>query len=219
MTKKLKFSFGIVKGIDVIMEKIILASASPRRKELLEQIGISFEVIASNVNENITYQDNPDMFVEQLALMKAQEVARRVNPGHLIIGADTIVLIDNEILGKPENEKDAFDTIKRLSGKSHFVFTGIAIIETAEGRTMVSHAKTKVIFRDIQDDEILAYIKSGEPDDKAGSYGIQGKGAVLVEGIDGCYFNIVGLPIACLCSMLKSFGVEVLGGKYESGIG
>ena len=201
------------------MKKIVLASASPRRKELLEQIGISFEVIASNVNENIQYQDNPDRYVEQLALMKAQEVARRVNPGHLIIGSDTIVLLDNEILGKPENDQDAFNTIKRLSGKSHFVFTGVAIIEAAEGKTMVSHAKTKVKFRDVEDDEIMAYIKSGEPADKAGSYGIQGKGAVLVEGIDGCYFNVVGLPISCLCSMLKSFGVEVLGGKYERGIG
>lgn len=194
------------------MERIILASASPRRKELLEQIGITFEVIISNVKENIQYLDNPGKYVEQLALMKAQEIARRVNSGHLIIGADTIVLIDNEILGKPENEEEAFNTIKRLSGKSHFVFTGIAVVESKSGRILVSHERTKVKFREIEDDDIRAYVKTGEPMDKAGSYGIQKKGAVFVESIEGCYFNVVGLPVSRLYSMLKGFGIEVLRG-------
>ena len=191
------------------MTKIILASASSRRKEILEQIGIKFEIVVSNVEEDIEYNNNVSGFVEELALMKAQDVAQRVTPESLVIGADTIVFTQTGILGKPQNSEDAFLMLKQLSGKTHEVFTGIAIIEAPEKKTLLTHEKTEVKFREITDQEIRAYIATGEADDKAGSYSIQGLGAVFVEKINGCYFNVVGLPIFKVWSMLRSFGVQV----------
>lgn len=190
------------------MVEIVLASTSPRRKELLNLIGLRFKVIASSVQENFEYKDNPEELVEKLALLKAQDVAKRVKPRTLVIGADTVVWC-GDILGKPRDEKEAFEMLRRLSGKTHFVFTGIAIVEANTGNLVVSHERTLVKFRDIEDSEINAYIDTKEPLDKAGAYGIQGRGAIFIERIEGCYFNVVGLPIAKLDKMLRNFGVYV----------
>ncbi len=189
---------------------IILASASPRRREILEQIGINFTVQASSVKEDIAVPESAECFVEKLAFMKAQEVARRIVPGSLVIGADTIVLSKGSILGKPGNEDEAFIMLRSLSDNTHLVLTGLALIESPGERILVSHKKTEVKFRAISDDEIWAYINTGEPLDKAGSYGIQGRGAIFVEKINGCYFNVVGLPVSKLYLMLREFGIEPL---------
>jgi len=191
------------------MLEIILASSSPRRKELLEQLGLSFKIISSNVDE-IAEEENAHLLVEKLAETKAREVAWKCQPGYLIIGADTIVCLESEILGKPKDEAEAFEMLKKLSGKTHKVITGIALIEAPCGRSIISHEETLVKFRDLEDEEIKAYIRSGEPMDKAGAYGIQKIGAILVERIDGCYFNIVGLPLTRLTKMLKEFNISIL---------
>lgn len=194
------------------MYNIILASASPRRKEILEQIGISFTAAASKVEE-VLEEDKYDAgrFAEELALMKAQDVAQRMTPGSLVIGADTVVLSESGILGKPKDKEDAFIMLKSLEGKTHSVLTGVALVEAPEGKYMVSHEVTEVRFRHLTDKEIKSYIDSGEPMDKAGAYGIQGKGALFVEGIVGCYFNVVGLPVSRLSLMMRDFGIEILG--------
>lgn len=188
------------------MTDIVLASASPRRKEILEQIGLEFRIVTSNVREDIEYKNNPGQFVEKLALMKAQDVARKLSPGPLVIGADTIVLGDNGILGKPKDKSEAFTMLEMLSDKVHKVLTGIAIVDAAGKISLVSHEVTEVKFRAISGDEIEAYVNTGEPMDKAGGYGIQGKGALFVEKINGCYFNVVGLPVSKLFLMLRELG-------------
>jgi len=191
------------------MLEIVLASSSPRRKELLEQLGLKFKIISSNVDETAEEED-ACLLAEKLAEIKAHEIARNLEPGYLVIGADTIVCIDSEILGKPKDETEAFDMLRKLSGKTHKVITGIALVESLSKRKIISHEETLVKFRDLEDKEIMRYIKTGEPMDKAGAYGIQKVGAVLVERIDGCYFNVVGLPLARLTQMLKEFDIKVL---------
>ncbi len=192
------------------MKEVILASGSPRRKQILEQIGLKFKVYPSDIDEAVEPHDDTGQLVERLALMKAEDVARKVVPGSLVIGADTIVESERGILGKPVDEKEAFDMLLLLSGKRHTVLTGIAVVDTMNHKTLVSHEKTEVMFRPVSEREIHAYVNTGEPMDKAGAYGIQGRGAVFVEKINGCYFNVVGLPAARLCVMLKGMGVEVL---------
>lgn len=193
------------------MAEIILASASPRRREILKQIGIRFKVVPSSADENIENCDDTGLFVEKLAWIKAWETARRMPAGHLVIGADTIVLSGEGIMGKPKDKDEAFKMLKYLSGKTHTVLTGVTVIEARTDNSLTSHERTEVTFRDITEDEIRAYIDTGEPMDKAGAYGIQGRGAVFVEKIDGCYFNVMGLPVSRLCLMLKKFGIEVFG--------
>ncbi|KYH34476.1 septum formation protein Maf [Clostridium tepidiprofundi DSM 19306] len=189
---------------------IILASASPRRKELLDQIGVSFKVIPSKVDENFDMlKGTIESKVEELAYIKAKEVAQKVNKG-LILGADTIVVIDEEILGKPLNDEDAFNMLSRLSGREHKVITGIALIDVDNNRHRVTHESTKVIFDTLTKERIIEYIKTGEPNGKAGAYAIQGRAAVFVKKIEGCYFNVVGLPISKVNSILKEFGIDVL---------
>ncbi len=192
------------------MREIILASGSPRRKQILEQIGLTFKVFPSDVEEIIEPQEDICRLVEQLALMKAEDVARKVIPGSLVIGADTVVASERGILGKPVNEEEAFDMLNLLSGRTHTVLTGIAVVDILHNKKLVSHEKTEVIFRPVSEREIWAYINTGEPMDKAGAYGIQGKGALFVERINGCYFNVVGLPVSRLYAVLREFGVEVL---------
>ncbi|MFZ5942744.1 MAG: Maf family protein [Bacillota bacterium] len=187
--------------------KIILASASPRRKELLNQIKIPFEVMVSNVFEGSPGEDEPADWVQKLALEKAQTVAISAE-NSIIIGADTIVVKDNKVLGKPESEDDAFNMLRFLSGSSHQVMTGIALVNTFTKGCITDVEITTVKFRKLQDEEVKAYVKSGEPMDKAGAYGIQGLGALLVDGINGCYFNVVGLPLNRLSQNLKKMGVE-----------
>jgi septum formation protein len=187
---------------------LILASASPRRAELLEQIGLNFQIIPSTFQEETLLEADPARLVMELALNKARQVAGGI-PGGLVIGADTIVFLEGQILGKPSGIEEAIRMLAQLSGKAHRVFTGIALIEVPGGKYRVNYEMTRVQFRSLSRDEIEAYVSTQEPFDKAGAYGIQGKGAVLVESIHGCYFNVVGLPIARLVTMLQDFGVSL----------
>ena len=182
------------------MKKIILASGSPRRRELLTQIGISFEVVKAEGEEKIT-TDDPEEAVKELAMQKAQEVAGRVD-ADVVIGADTVVALGNEIMGKPENEQDAFNMLKKLSGKTHTVLTGVCVI--SPDKQINFYEKTEVEFYPLGDDEIRQYIASGEPMDKAGAYGIQEKGAMFVKRINGDFYNVVGLPVARLARELNA---------------
>ena len=183
----------------IMNQKIILASASPRRRELLAQIGLEFEVKVSNKEEVYT-STKPQKIVEELALMKAENVASDLQAegvelkNTIVIGADTIVVRDEEILGKPKNEDHAYEILLSLQGRAHEVYTGVCLIEDGEAKTF--YEETKVTFYEISEDEIERYIETGEPMDKAGSYGIQGKAAVFIKGIEGDYYNVVGFPIA-----------------------
>ncbi len=173
--------------------KIILASNSPRRKELLQQIGIDFEVQAANVEE-ITDKTKPDEVVMDLSLLKAKAIAK-LNPGRVVLAADTVVAYDGKILGKPSDEEDAFLMLSRLSGNTHQVYTGVAIVDET-GNINTFAECTEVVMYENSPELIKKYIATGEPMDKAGAYGIQGKGAVLVKEIKGDYNNVVGLPLA-----------------------
>lgn len=194
-------------------KEIILASNSPRRRELLKQIGVEFKVIPAEVEEDEGKEKgkSPVEVVKNNALLKAQKVAEMVlESDSLIIGADTIVVLDGRIIGKPKDERDAINILKKLRGKYHYVFTGVAVLETPEMRFLVSTVKSKVKMRDYSDEEIIRYVATGEPMDKAGAYGIQGKGALLVEKIEGDYYNIVGLPLVRLYNLLERMGYKIL---------
>lgn len=192
------------------MKSIILASQSPRRSQLLEQINIPFTVRVSEVEEHIdSIEGTPEHKAQQLALMKARDVASTCKEG-IVIGADTIVVLDNMIMGKPSDEEEAYLMLKRLNGRQHRVITGLAVIDAATGLTRLDYEATLVSFKKVSDKAIKSYISTGEPFGKAGAYGIQGIGAVLVEKIDGCYSNVVGLPLSKLCSMLEEFKIFVL---------
>ncbi|HHV28284.1 Maf family protein [Acetivibrio mesophilus] len=194
---------------------IVLASASPRRSELLRQVGLDFEVVLSDIDESNKENLKADELVQHLAYHKALDVARKVanrdngKNRYLVIGADTVVVKDG-ILGKPKDRNDAIRMLKHLSASWHEVMTGISIIDTADFESVKSLEVTRVKMKELSDDTILAYVDSKEPMDKAGAYGIQEKGALLVERIEGCYFNVVGLPLARLSDLLKDFGVPVL---------
>jgi septum formation protein len=179
----------------------VLASASPRRADLLAQIGIPFEVIPSDVREDLTLPLEPERHVLVLARLKAEDVARK-RPGSLVLGADTIVVREGTILGKPVDAADACRMLRLLSGRWHEVMTGVALRQEKGGKKREAVEVTRVKFRDLGEEEIREYVATGEPLDKAGAYGIQGKGAVLVERIEGCYFNVVGLPLARLTALL-----------------
>ncbi|MEQ8578480.1 MAG: Maf family protein [Balneola sp.] len=193
--------------------KIILASQSPRRKKLLEQLRLQFKVIPSSVNENVKETD-PVKLVENLAFQKACDVSK-TNPDSLTIGSDTVVVYNDKILGKPENRDQASKMLNELSGKQHFVYTGVALIETDHQSSIVNSLNfseaTKVYFSKLTQSEIDAYIESGSPFDKAGSYGIQDDwGAVFVKRIEGDFYNVVGLPINRLYSELKTHFPNVI---------
>ncbi|HHV97920.1 MAG TPA: septum formation inhibitor Maf [Clostridiaceae bacterium] len=191
--------------MNYLENELILASASPRRKELLEQIGMKFIIIPSKVDEDkIELEGEPHEKTKTLALTKAKDVAERVKKG-LVLGADTIVVIDGKIYGKPTNAQHAYEMLKSLSGRRHQVITGVALVDAASGFYLADYEKTDVYFGYIDDDEIWEYINSGEAMGKAGAYAIQGKGALFVERINGCYSNVVGLPIFLLKKMLKKF--------------
>jgi septum formation protein len=180
------------------MPMVILASKSPRRRELLSLITDDFKVESADVDESLAEGVTPDEAVEYLSKIKAMPFKNAIDT---IIGADTVVAIDNLILGKPKNSEDAFNMLKMLSGKWHSVFTGVTIIKP-DG-TYTFSVETKVKFFSLSDNEIMEYIATGEPFDKAGAYGIQGKGALLVEKIDGDYFNVVGLPVSTVAKYIK----------------
>ncbi len=173
--------------------RIILASNSPRRKELLSQAGIEFEVISANIEE-ITDKEKPDEIVMDLSLQKAKAVAVN-NPGQVVLAADTVVAFEGVVLGKPKDEADAINMLKLLSGKTHQVYTGVTLIDCS-GATNTFCECTEVSMYDNSDDLIQKYVSTKEPMDKAGAYGIQGIGAVLVKEIKGDYNNVVGLPLA-----------------------
>lgn len=191
--------------------KFILASASPRRRELLEQVGMEFDVFVTNADESkIDKNLPPELYVAELAMTKAAAAAGALKNERdaLIISADTVVCLDGKILGKPKNEEDAYLMLSELSGKIHKVYTGICVMRTSDGFAAAGSECTQVHFKKLTHEKKEKYIKSGEPMDKAGAYGIQGKGALLVEKICGDYFNVVGLPLSKLAEMLeKEFGI------------
>lgn len=189
------------------MKKIILASQSPRRKALLKQVGLNFEVIVSNFEEKIEYSLKPEELAEKFSLQKAKDVARK-QKNAIIIAADTLVVFNNEILGKPKTPEKARQMLKKLSGRSHLVITGFTIIDTKSGKTVTKSVKSKVYFKKLTNQEISSYVATGEPLDKAGAYAVQEKGGLFVEKIEGDFLNIVGLPISNLVKELKKFGVS-----------
>lgn len=191
------------------MLSIILASASPRRQQLMQQIGLQFTVIPAEVEEIITGQP-PLELAEKLAGKKAEWVSKRY-PGAIVVAADTIVVIDNQVLGKPVDRDEARLMLQSLSGREHQVITGLAVYRADMDYRYITAETTQVIFRTLEPEDIEAYLDSGEPFDKAGAYGIQGLGALLVERIEGCYFNVVGLPLNRLGQVLRTVGVKVLG--------
>ena len=183
--------------------KVILASASPRRKEILQNTKLNFDIQKSDIEEVILENESPEDMVVRLAYEKAFDVAKR-NTDRLVIGADTIVALDNEVLGKPKDQNEAYQMIKRLSNKTHKVITGISLINLKENKIIKEYVVSFVTFKDLSEDSIKDYINTNESLDKAGSYGIQGYGALLVKNIQGDYFNIVGLPISRLSDLLKN---------------
>jgi len=190
--------------------RIVLASASPRRKELLTQVGFEFDIITSDCEE-ITTKTKPSEVVEELSYLKAADVADKLDKQSeqlLIIGSDTVVALDDIIMGKPKNEEDAFRMLKALQGREHSVITGVTMIFTEPGRedkTIVFSTETKVWFYSMNDDEIRAYIDTKEPMDKAGAYAIQGLCAAYIERIEGDYNTVVGLPVADICKVLREY--------------
>ncbi len=185
---------------------IVLASGSPRRRELLEMLGLEFTICPAKGEERPPEGAGPDKTVKALSLAKAQEVAR-LYPGALIIAADTIVWADGRILGKPKTHDEAKRMLSLLSDSSHEVYTGVTLI--CGEKTVCRSECTKVFFRDLGEDEIDAYVRTGEPMDKAGAYGIQGRAALMVRRLEGDYFNVMGLPLCALGQMLEEIGVHL----------
>ncbi len=182
--------------------KIILASASPRRKSLMDVLGLNFEIKVSDCEENIDVSHNVHDIVMSLSLQKAQSVAKITDESCIVIGADTVVSYGNEILGKPKDADDAIRTLKLLSGKTHSVYTGFTIIDTSDNKTVTDYEKTDVKFKELTEKEIIDYVNTNDPLDKAGSYSIQGIASSFVEKLDGDYNNVVGLPIYKLSKYL-----------------
>lgn len=185
---------------------LVLASASPRRKHLLSLLNLEFKVEHADIDEDTETNIPPEAYCLNLAFSKAEKVAKNQKQESLIIGADTIVVLDEEIINKPKDEDDAFKILSKLSNNTHKVYTGIAIINSLTKEWITNYQITEVSFRKLTDDEIWAYIESGSPMDKAGAYGIQDDfGAIFVSNISGCYYNIVGLPLEMLYSTLNKF--------------
>jgi septum formation protein len=182
--------------------RLILASSSPRRRELLENAGFKFDVTPSTVPEQCLPGEAPEVFVRRLAAAKALQVAASAPPGSLVLGADTVVVVDADILGKPADAEDAARMLRILSGRSHRVLTGVCVAEAPDRIHAVKLCNTEVWFRDLGEAEIRAYVGSGEPLDKAGAYGIQGIASRFVTRIDGSYSNVVGLPVSLVDRLL-----------------
>ena len=190
--------------------RLILASKSPRRKQLLEQAGLKFSVIPSDFDENSVAMSDPAAYVRELAEFKALDISQK-HPDSWVIGADTIVLIDSRILGKPGSKDEAREMLKRLSGKAHRVLTGYCICCREKKQFFSETVKTEVRFKKLRPEEIDWYIETGEPLDKAGAYAIQGLGSFLVRSIAGSYTNVVGLPVCEVIDFLIEQGVIELG--------
>lgn len=188
--------------------KIVLASQSPRRRQLLGQMGLEFTTQSPEIDESAFHGRDARDLVETLSREKARWVARQQTPDTLVIGADTVVVLDGAILGKPRDEGEAREMLSALSGRTHQVYTGVSLFHPGGRRT--EHEVTAVTFRPLSQEEIAAYVATGEPMDKAGAYGIQGLGALLVERLEGDYFNVMGLPLCRLGRMLAAAGVRLL---------
>lgn len=194
---------------DLERPRLVLASTSPRRQELLGLLGLPFEVIGSLYDESVILPDGmtPADYVTRLAQGKASEVAGRLDANALVIGADTTVVLDGQFLNKPTGPDDAASMLRRLSGRTHEVYTGLCVIH---GQTLLtSYAVTEVTFAALTDETIAAYVATGEPLDKAGAYGIQGKALSFIPSISGDYFNVVGLPLYLLGQMLAQFSINL----------
>ncbi len=208
-------------GKESIAMNLILASASPRRRELLEQIGVSFVIESSDVDEVVDAALPPEQQVQLLALQKAQAVAGKRKDG-LVLGADTVVVNEGKLLGKPKDTAEAKAMLADLSGKWHQVMTAVALVDAANGadqkqNVWTSVEITNVKFRALTEDDIAAYVATGESMDKAGAYGIQGYGALLVERIEGCYNNVVGLPLQQVAAGLRTWGINLYAYEGKQG--
>ncbi|MCI0480348.1 MAG: Maf family protein [Candidatus Dadabacteria bacterium] len=187
--------------------RIILASSSPRRRELLRNLGFAFDVIHPSADETVSGDEAPEDFALRASVEKASSVSRSLGEGAVVIGADTIVVVDGEILGKPEDPEEASSMLRKLSGKEHHVYTAFSIVRPKDEILHSEIVDTSVRVKPLAASEIEGYIKTGEPMDKAGAYGIQGIGSFLVRGIEGSYSNVVGLPVEELLAALKKLGI------------
>src|SRR4051812_34951813 len=185
--------------------RVVLASSSPRRRQLLDLIGIPHEVRPANIDETMRPREVPRRHAERLAREKATVIATR-DPDLITIGADTVVVINRQVLGKPRNEAEAVHMLSQLSGREHTVITAVAVARGKKLRSAIEEVRVK--FRRLREDEIAAYVATGEPMDKAGAYGIQGYGATIVERIDGDYFAVMGLPLQLLVRVLRELGIR-----------
>ncbi len=194
------------------MRKIVLASKSPRRRELLENIGLKFSVIVTDTDEEQVSKDlEPGLYVRELSFLKATSAARFADKDSFVIGADTVVVFEGEILGKPKDKEDAANMLRKLSGKVHSVYTGITVTDTNDMHSVSEYEKTDVSFRELSDREINHYINNFNVLDKAGAYGIQEFASTFVNSVRGDYFNIVGLPVCRLCTLVsKEYGEELV---------
>ena len=184
--------------------KVILASASERRQELLSRIIEEFDIMVSGFDENtVVFNDSISEYVKEISKGKALEIKEKITDNAIIISADTVVAFDGRILGKPKDRDDAYRMLSSLSGNVHKVYTGVVVINTETNTILKDFVETKVFFSELTREEINTYIDSGDPFDKAGSYGIQGRAGVFVEKIEGCYYNVVGLPLNKLNKMIK----------------
>ena len=188
---------------------LILASSSPRRQEYIRLLDRPFLCENPEVSEEISGQMRPEEMVIELACRKAESVAAKHRKG-VVIGADTVVVLEDEVLGKPLDEQDAKTMLQKLSGKKHQVFTGICVIDIEKHKKLCNYKRTEVKMAELQEEEIDWYLHTKEPMDKAGAYGIQGYGCTLVEGISGDYYNVMGLPVCRLAQILTGFGVDPL---------
>ena len=190
----------------------VLASKSPRRKALLKSIGINAEIIPARIDESIYSGLEPEKMVRELAMLKAADVARSFGKNTVVIGADTCVCLDNKVFGKPHTIEEAKSMLRKLQGKTHEVYTGYCVFDCTTKNAVSRSEKTLVTFKSLSEEEIDAYVKTREPMDKAGAYGIQEKGAIFVEKIEGDYFNVVGLPLCALSKLLSEMlGISILG--------
>jgi len=195
--------------------RVILGSASPRRRELLESVGLEFKVKPSAVAEVDHGSGSPHETVVRNALTKARDVAARVDDDVLVIGADTLVFAGDHALGKPGSLDEARDMLRMLSGVTHQVYTGVAVVRTTDGHEVTGYERTDVTFRDLSDTDIDSYIEQVDPLDRAGAYTVDGPGSLLAERFDGCFYNVLGLPMVVLDTLLGGFGISLFKDKQE----
>lgn len=197
------------------MSHIVLASASPRRVELLRQIGVQFQQQVAEIDESLRNNESPDAYVARLALEKAREVRARLGDDEVpVLGADTAVVVDDDILGKPRDEAHAAEMLRRLAGREHRVLSAVALVGRREEAYRVS--ESQVHFRSLTDDEIKTYWRTGEPADKAGGYAVQGIGAIFIEQLHGSYSGVMGLPVFETAQLLREFGIQLPGNQNDS---